>query len=169
MSSPTEQTPTKLDGSPSSGRGRPPKLTRDLIAKIAGSVRVGCYLDSAARVHGVAKATYHQWMKRGNEQKRGLYREFVDALLTAQAEADERDHAIIAQASMKGDWKAAETHLRLRNPQRYNVKRQELSGPDGKPVGVMVAPSTEASLLAHFRKLAEDAPATTEQLSAEKK
>ncbi len=155
MSSPNDdQTPTKLDGTPAVKSGRPPKLTRELIERIAGTVRVGCYLDSAARVHGVAKATYHVWMKRGHEQKRGIYRDFVDALLEAQAQADERDHAIIANAAMKGEWKAAVEHLRLRNPTRYNVKRQELTGPDGKPIGVAVAPSTEASLLALFQKLA---------------
>lgn len=165
MSSPNDQTPPplKLDGTPAKKSGRPPKLTYELIEKIAGTVRVGCYLDTAGRVHGIAKATYHVWMKRGHEQKRGIYRDFVDALLQAQAEADERDHAIIASAAMKGDWKAAVEHLRLRNPTRYNVKRQELTGPDGKPIGVAVAPSTEASLLSLFTKLAGDAAEEAEK------
>lgn len=135
--------------------GRPSKLTPELIKLVASYVATGSYLDTAARAAGVTRVSFHQWLKKGHEQKRGIYRDFLNALEEAAAKADVRDHALIAKAAEK-DWRAAEAHLRLRNPQRYNVKRQELSGPDGKPIGVSVAPSTEASLLALFEKLDED-------------
>lgn len=137
------------------GRGRPPKLTPELTQQIADVVSTGTYFDTAAVFCGVSKVTLHSWMKRGHEQQRGRYRDFLNAIEQARARADARDHAFISKAAAK-DWRAAEAHLRLRNPSRYNVKRSELSGPDGKPIAAAVASSTEASLLALFQKLAGD-------------
>lgn len=151
--SPSTAPPTKLDGTAKKRAdrpGRPPKLTPELIAKIAEVVRAGCYLDTASRYCGVSKASFHDWMKRGHEQKRGIYRQFLDALEQAQAAADVRDHARLMKAGEK-DWRSIAEHLRLRNPDRYS-RRTELTGPGGKPVAVQT--SVEASLLDMFTKLA---------------
>lgn len=152
--SPTTNAPQKLDGTAKKRAdrpGRPPKLTRELIEKIAAVVRNGCYLDTAARYCGVSKASFHDWMKRGHEQKgRGIYRQFLDALEEAQAAADVKDHLRLTKAGDK-DWRAIAEHLRLRNPDRYS-RRTEVSGPGGKPVAVQT--SVEASLMDMFTKLA---------------
>lgn len=116
-------------------RGRPTKLTPELIERVAGVVRVGNYLDTAARYCGIDKVTFYSWMKRGHAQRSGIFRDFLNALEEAQAAADVRDHAHIAKASQK-DWRAAAEHLRLRNQSRYNRSSMEVSGPDGQPVQV---------------------------------
>lgn len=131
--------------------GRPPKISPDLIRRIADTVRKGNYLDTAARLHGVSRVSFHEWMKRGHAQKRGLYRDFLNAMEQAQAEADTIDHEFIRNASGK-DWKAAAEHLRLRNQGRYGRSRVEVSGVDGKPIAV--ESSVSASLLDVFKKLA---------------
>jgi hypothetical protein len=146
--------PTTLGGAPAKKSGRPPKLTRELIAQIADVVRAGNYLDTAARYCGVTRASFHEWMKRGHEQTRGLYRDFLDALERAQAEADVRDHANITKAGAR-DWRASAEHLRLRHPQRYAKKQIDVGNADGKAFGVSVTDTVEASLLAVFRKLAD--------------
>lgn len=133
--------------------GRPPKISATLIAAIAETVRKGNYLDTAARLHGVSRVSFHEWMKKGHAQKRGLYRDFLNALEQAQAEADTIDHEFIRAASGK-DWKAAAEHLRLRNQGRYGRSRVEVSGPEGRPI--QVESSVAASLLDTFRKLAGD-------------
>ncbi len=132
--------------------GRPTKLTPELIKAIAATVQSGCYLDTAARYHGVAKASFFDWMKRGHKQKTGIYRDFLDALETAQAAADVRDHAQISIAAGK-DWKAAVAHLKLRNPSRYNVQRMEATGANGGPI---VTANVEASLVDLFTRLLGD-------------
>lgn len=145
--------PVKLDGTPKKRGdrpGRPPKLTQALITQIADVVRTGCYLDSAARYCGVSKASFHEWMKRGHDQQRGIYRQFLDALEQAQASADVRDHARLAKAGEK-DWRSIVEHLRLRNPARYARTRTEHTGADGAPIAVQS--SVEASLLDTFKKL----------------
>ena len=149
--------PQKKPDKPKARFGRPLKLTRELIVAIAGTVRAGCYLDTAARYHGVAKASFFEWMKKGHEQKRGIYRDFLDALETAQAAADVRDHAQIAIQAGK-DWKAAVTHLRLRNPGRYAVQRVETTGANGGPI---VSANVEASLVDLFSRLLGDEGAQT--------
>lgn len=136
---------------PKRKRGRPTKLTPELIERVASVVRVGNYLDTAARYCGIDKVTFYSWMKRGHAQKSGLFRDFLNALEEAQAAADVRDHAHIAQASKK-DWRASAEHLRLRNQSRYNRSRMEVSGPDGSPV--QVESSASAGLLEMFIKLA---------------
>jgi hypothetical protein len=133
------------------GRGRPTKLTPELIERVARVVRVGNYLDTAARYCGISKGDFYNWLKRGHAQKRGIYRDFLNALEEAQAAADVRDHAYIAEAAKK-DWRAAAEHLRLRNQARYGSRRLEVSGPEGKPV--QVEASTTAALLDLFTRLA---------------
>jgi hypothetical protein len=140
--------------------GRPTKLTPELTKKVADIVRAGCYLDTAARYCGVAKASFHDWMAKGHKQKRGIFRDFLDALEEAQAAADIRDHARISTASAK-DWKAAVAHLKLRNPGRYAVQRQELTGKDGN--AITVQSSTEASLLELFQKMLVDGDAPSDE------
>lgn len=135
--------------------GRPSKITPELIERVASIVRMGNYLDTAARFCGIDKVTFHNWMKKGHAQRRGIYRDFLNALEEAQAAADVRDHGLIAKASAK-DWRAAETHLRLRNQARYGAKRVEVSGPDGK--AVQVESSASAALLGLLEKLAGEEP-----------
>lgn len=132
--------------------GRPLKLTPELIEKMASVVRIGNYLDTAARFCGVDKLSFYSWMKKGHAQKRGIYRDFLNAMEEAQAAADVRDHGHIASASGK-DWRAAVEHLRLRNQARYGAKRVELTGADGGPVAVESS-NVGASLLELFTKLA---------------
>lgn len=114
-------------------------------------VRAGNYLDTAAAYCGVSKSVFYDWIKKGNAQTRGRYRDFLDAMHEAQAVADVRDHARITKAAEK-DWRAAVEHLKLRNQARYGAKRFEVSGPDGS--AVRVESSASAGLLELFQKLA---------------
>jgi hypothetical protein len=143
-----------LAGKPAKKSGRPPKLTPELIEKIADVVRAGNYIDTAAVFCGVSKASLHDWMKRGHEQKRGRYRDFLDAMEQAQATADVRDHANITKAGGR-DWRASAEHLRLRHPNRYAKKTVDVGNADGKAFGVTVTDTVEASLLSVMRKLAD--------------
>jgi hypothetical protein len=131
-------------------------LTPELIERVARVVRAGNYLDTAARYCGVSKVDFYAWMKRGHAQKRGIYREFLNALEEAQAAADVRDHALIAKAAEK-DWRAAAEHLRLRNQARYGMRRVEVTGADGGPVEVRhLAGLSTDEVLALARRLLSD-------------
>jgi len=138
---------------PRAKRGAPETITEELVDRIAEVVAAGNYLDTAARYCGVPTSTFYSWMKRAHEEKSGVYRYLLDELEKAQAKADVRDHAHIANASVR-DWKAAAEHLRLRNSGRYRAARVELGGVNGQPIEVQGAVS--AGLLELFTKLAGD-------------
>lgn len=144
----------KLDGTPAKKSGRPPKLTPELIAKVADVVASGAPMDTAARYCGVDRVSFHYWLKLAHAQrqakKRGRHLDFLNALEEAQARADTRDHAYITKASAK-DWKAALNHLRIRNPGRY-----------AQQVNVLVRGQFEA-VIARLKQEFADEPDTLER------
>ncbi len=48
-------------------KGRPNKLTKEIIQQIYDSVRMGMPKDKAAPLAGISEATYHNWMRNGRE------------------------------------------------------------------------------------------------------
>ena len=124
--------------------GRPTKLTAEVQEQIVTAVQNGAYLETAAAYAGVSKQALFKWLKRGREQKRGLYRNFVDAVEKAMADAELRDLALISRAaagvpikktktikrangtiettveeSTQVSWQAAAWRLERRFPDRY--------------------------------------------------
>ena len=105
------------------GRGRPSKLTPDVSKRIIDSVRAGNYLETSAAFAGVSKVTLFNWMKRGNAQKTGKYREFLTSIEKALAEAEMRDVQTISKASEK-NWQAAAWRLERKFPARWGRKME---------------------------------------------
>lgn len=104
---------------------RPTKLTPRLQAKICDAIRVGCYVETAAAYCGISKDTFYRWLRKGNEEEEGIYRDFVDAVEKAIADAEFRDVMIISNAATT-DWKAAAWKLERRAPDRWS-RREKLS------------------------------------------
>lgn len=117
--------------------GRPTKLTPALQAKVVEAIRAGNYIETAAAYAGVSKVTLYDWMRRGNEQKSGRFREFLNAVEKALGDSEARDVALIGKAAGE-DWKAAAWRLERRFPDRWGRReKHELSGPKGGPVEVV--------------------------------
>jgi len=96
--------------------GRPSKLTPEVQETICRAIRRGCYIETAAALGGIHKDTFYEWLKRGNRQSKGKYREFSDAVKKALAEAESRELKIIDKAA-----------------QGYTVvKTKRVEHPDGK-------------------------------------
>lgn len=153
--SPTNNKTEKPDVAPvrmkKPDKGRPTKLTPELTEKIRQVISSGSPIDVAARYVGIDRVTFYAWLKRGHEQKRGIFRDFLNTLEEAQAAADVWDHANI-KAQSKKDARLSISHLKMRNPDRYESKQKhEHSGPDGKPIPVHN--TSEAALLSLFTKL----------------
>ena len=99
--------------------GRPTKLTPTVMAKIVELLRAGSYRDVAAKSAGVTRSTLNLWFSRGSQAKSGIYREFVDAVERAMADAEARAVAQIAKAAAGGDWKASAWYLERMHPCRW--------------------------------------------------
>lgn len=108
--------------------------TPDRIAKVADAIRAGNYANVAARYAGIGESTFHLWMKKGADGQEP-YVEFVEAVKSAEADAEIRNMALIQQAAQNGTWQAAAWYLERRYPHRFGRReRVEHSGPEGGPI-----------------------------------
>ncbi len=103
------------------------KYSKEIVEKIAGYIRLGMRNEDAARIAGVAEATFYEWKKSKAE--------FSEALKGAEDQGEASNLAIIHKAKTK-QWTAAAWLLERRHPEKYSVRRIELSGPNGKPLAV---------------------------------
>jgi transposase len=112
--------------------GRPTKLTTDLQERIVQLLRAGNYIETACSFCDIDKPTLYAWLKRGNRQRAGIYRDFLNATERAIAEAEIRDLEEIRKAK---DWTAKAWRLERKFPKRWGRQdRLEHSGPDGGPI-----------------------------------
>ena len=111
--------------------GRPTKLTPVVHERVVQAIRAGNYAEAAARAAGISPSTYYRWLERGAEEKRGIYRDFSDAVEQAEADAEVHAAAVIRKA-MSDDWRAALAYLERRHPERWRRREKlELARDDG--------------------------------------
>jgi transposase len=70
--------------------GRPTKLTRDRQERIASMLEKGHSINAATRANGISAKTYHEWVRRGENQDEGIFREFRNRVTRARAEGERR-------------------------------------------------------------------------------
>jgi hypothetical protein len=111
--------------------GRTPLLNAQTQERIVNAVRAGSYLDDAAALAGIGRATLFQWLGHGKDaqqkalngdkltDRERLYLDFTDAVETARAEAQLRNIAIIQKAANEGTWQAAAWFLERTNPRKW--------------------------------------------------
>lgn len=150
---------------------RPTKLTDDVRDRIVSALTAGNYQDTAAAYAGISPATFHAWMARGRAERDSLaegnrpqpretpYREFLEAVESARAQAEIRSVALIQKAAQDGTWQAAAWFLERSHPQRWGrIQRTEISGPDGGPIATTVDVSEIEQRLSRFFGLDEEQP-----------
>ena len=134
-------------------KGRPPKvLDADRVNRLVAALRMGAYMDAAARHAGIGESTLYRWLDRGRAEATRVedgadpsddetpYRELWESVEKARAEAEVRHVGIIATAAQNGTWQAAAWWLERTRPQKFGRRlATEVSGPDGGPVEVEVS------------------------------
>ena len=68
--------------------GRPTKLTPEIQAEIVGYIADGNYREVAAQAAGLPRTTLYRWLSEGKKQAKGIYKEFMDAILKAEQDAE---------------------------------------------------------------------------------
>ena len=120
-------------------RGRPTKLTPELIADVRRFLPTCLYMDSVGDYIGVARSTWRLWLRRGRREAERLardpkakpdpgeaiYLEFSDAIKRGLAEAEMRAVSCILNAAPQ-HWQAAAWVLERRWPQHWGRDRQTL-------------------------------------------
>lgn len=133
-------------------RGRPTLLDDDRLERISNALRDGASIENASRAAGIHRATYHNWMERGrNERDRiaaGLevdenetpFLDFLDNIEKAQAEAAVNFIGEIANHARNGTWQAAAWILERKFPREWGrFDRTEHTGSEGGPVRLDVS------------------------------
>ena len=99
--------------------GRPSKLTPEVKERLTDALRKGAYKDDACAYAGISKATFYHWLELGELRSKGEYKEFLDAVNTANSEGIHSKLKTIEIASDKGDWRAAAWWLEHKEPTKY--------------------------------------------------
>lgn len=98
--------------------GRPTKLTPELSAKVCGIIRAGNYRDVAAKRSGLPMRTFSDWLKKGRKEKSGAHRNFLLAVIEAEAVAETAMVAVVRRGAKK-DPKCAQWFLERKFPERW--------------------------------------------------
>lgn len=112
--------------------GRPSKLTPERQAKIVQALEAGSYECVAAQYAGVDVTTYCAWKRRGAEEGKGKYYQFLQAV-THALNKSELALATTIRTAGKDDWRAAAWLMERRYKDRW-AKREEVTGKDGAPL-----------------------------------
>ncbi len=103
--------------------GRPSKLD-DLTAKrIVDAIAAGGSRAAAAEAARVHRSTLMTWLARGRNGEQP-YRDFLDRVKKAEAEAELSMVAIVRTAATNGTWQAAAWWLERRRSRTYALRRE---------------------------------------------
>jgi len=133
-------------------RGRKTLLNQQRLEAITTMLRAGAYVDDACRSVGIHKATFYNWLQRGNTQRERLnagleiepkeqpFLEFLDAVEEADAEGIIGHVMNIDHAAKNGTWQASAWILERKQPRKWGrFERTEISGPEGAPIQINVS------------------------------
>jgi|TARA_Y100000114_G_scaffold64453_1_gene59031 hypothetical protein len=122
--------------------GRPSKLTAEVIENIQNWLRMGFFVEDAARMAGIHKATLYRWLEKGREDRdnevESLYADFCDAMEKSRAEAEGMYLNSIKTAASRGQWQAAAWWLERSFDKWSKPSKVQLSGSDEEPVKIKI-------------------------------
>ena len=130
--------------------GRRTKCTKKLTDRMCELLEIGFTHRLACKAVGITPKTFYAWRVRGEEQKRGLFRDFLQRTSEAEAKCLENVLATIQIASIEGNWKAAAWVAERRF--RYSQKT-EITGADGGPIVIDTTMASDEALDAALAKL----------------
>lgn len=91
--------------------GRPSKLSAELIINVQNWLRMGYFVEDAARMAGISKGTLYSWLSKGRDDRdaglQTLHSDFLNSMEKARAEAEGIFLNSIKTAASRGQWQAA--------------------------------------------------------------
>lgn len=110
--------------------GRPSVLEdADKVNILLAALTEGNYRETALKLAGISKQTFHNWLKRAEagEERATL---FVDAVEKAEAQAESQIVGNVKRASeLPQFWAAGITLLERKYPDRFGKRGEDSSGP----------------------------------------
>jgi hypothetical protein len=97
------------------------KITVDIIGCISEALGAGHYREVACKLAGIDRKTLTNWLKRGERERAGLYRDLYLAVDKAEAKAEVFHLKNIETASTKS-WFASAWFLERKHPERWGKR-----------------------------------------------
>ncbi len=128
--------------------GRPLSLNEAIIREMCSYIEEGNYIETAAHMVGVSKASVFSWLKQGHaarkaldsgesiDDKQAMCLAFLDSIKRAEAKAEVEN--MRALRAMAGEaWQSIAWRLERRHPDRWGRRvALEHTSPEDKPVKV---------------------------------
>lgn len=115
-------------------RGRPTKLTPDIMARICKEVSEGATYEEAATLNGISPKRISDWKAKGQEDG-GIFEDFSDELAASEKRYIQKNRILLNRAAEKGNWQAALTILERKDAANWGRRdKLEHSGPNGTPL-----------------------------------
>lgn len=83
--------------------GRPTKLTPELTESFINCMVLGHTIDTCCKFVKITRACYYSWLKQGENEEEGLYRDFLDTINGAHVKAEIH---LIKQIVRSDKWQA---------------------------------------------------------------
>ena len=112
-------------------KGRPTKFKEPIKNKIIDAIGVGSTYTMACNYAGISRNTLHQWMVKGENQTRGVYRTFYDDIKKAEAKGAVANLAVINNEAKRGNWKCSAWLLERRWGYKRDSQFNNLLKPNG--------------------------------------
>ena len=97
------------------------KLTDQLCDDICNDIKAGVPIDHAAIAHGITRATFYNWYRKGEEAKSGKFRQFHDKVEEAKSVAITLRARRIYKAG-EDNWQADAWWLERVDPDNFGRK-----------------------------------------------
>ena len=97
------------------------KITAEIIESISDALVAGHYREVACKLAGIDRKTLLNWLKRGERERSGLYRDLYLAVDKAEAKAEVFHLKNIETASTKS-WFASAWFLERKHPERWGKR-----------------------------------------------
>ena len=130
------------------------KYSPEVVKRITDGIALGAARCHASAYGGITLNCLNMWEKR--------YPEFKQAMLEAEGRGVIGWLAKMEKAANDGDWRAAESKLKMRFPEQYNrsLNENRNTGADGGPIEIehRIIPASIASFRATLEVLGLSAP-----------
>lgn len=131
-----------IEKNQNSQMGRPSKLNAELIINIQNWLRMGYFVEDAARMAGISKVTLYNWLSKGRDDRdagiESLHSDFLNSLEKARAEAEGIFLNSIKTAASRGQWQAAAWWLERSFDKWSKPQRIEMGTGDNEPIQIEI-------------------------------
>jgi len=100
------------------------KLTDEVTQRVCDALSIGVPRSTAAQAAGISERTLYSWLERGENQNRGRYLQFLQAVQAAETQAEMTAMAVWRRG-MADDWRAAMAYLERRHPEKYGLPKDQ--------------------------------------------